>query len=39
MSILTSSSVRILPAFLYFLGIFLGVHFKAKKLGSRRPQA
>ena len=23
----------ILPAFLYFLGIFLGVHFKAKKLG------
>ena len=25
----------ILPAFLYFLGIFLGVHFKAKKLGLR----
>ena len=23
----------ILPAFLYFLGIFMGVHFKAKKLG------
>ena len=23
----------ILPAFLYFLGIFLGVHFKAKKMG------
>ena len=23
----------ILPAFLYFLGIYLGVHFKAKKLG------
>ena len=25
----------ILPAFLYFLGIFLGVHFKAKKLGLK----
>lgn len=24
-----------LPAFLYFLGIFLGVHFKAKKLGLK----
>ena len=25
----------ILPAFLYFLGIFLGIHFKAKKLGLK----
>ena len=28
----------ILPAFLYFLGIFLGVHFKAKKLGLKREE-